>query len=133
MLSVQVDESVLSNPMFVDEEALMASSSFAIPPNELIMLAKQFLVSQGGFGADAELLSSKFQFIGPVVGPLGKDEFLKAIGSVSIGTAFPDFTGEFHHFRVDPFEGNRVWYTARKLAQDSQPLILHCRDVSVPC
>ena len=31
-------------------------------------------MSRGGFGADPELLSPAFQFIAPVVGPLGKEE-----------------------------------------------------------
>ena len=49
-------------------------AGFAIAPDDLIKLAKNFLVSRGGFGADPELLSPAFQFIAPVVGPLGKEE-----------------------------------------------------------
>ena len=101
---VRVEESVLDDPMFLDEAALLASkgrrravrmpctrrahsapcavripytrlcAGFAIAPDDLIKLAKNFLVSRGGFGADPELLSPAFQFIAPVVGPLGKEE-----------------------------------------------------------
>jgi hypothetical protein len=119
---VRVEESVLDNPMFLDEAALLSSKGFAIAPDELIKLAKNFLVSRGGFGADPELLSPAFQFIGPVVGPLGKAEFVKAIGSVDIATGFPDFQGEFYGFHVDPFEGDRVWYTARGRGTNTGPL-----------
>ena len=119
---VSVDESVLDNPMFLDEAVMLASKGFAIPSNQLIKLAKNFLVSRGGFGADPELLSPAFQFVAPVVGPLGKDEFVKAIGSVDIATAFPDFQGEFYGFSVDPLEGDRVWYTARGKGTNTGPL-----------
>ena len=119
---LRVDESVLNNPMFIDEEALLASKPFALPPSTLINLAKRFLASRGGFGADPALLSPDFQFIAPVVGPLGKDEFVKAIGSVDIAKGFPDFQGEFYAFSVDPFEGNRVWYTARGKGTNTGPL-----------
>ena len=67
------------------------ATGFAIAPEDLVKLAKNFLASRGGFGADPELLSPAFQFIAPVVGPLGKAEFVKAIGSVDIATGFPDF------------------------------------------
>ena len=119
---VSVEESVLDNPIFLDEAAMLSSNGFALAPDVLIKLAKNFLVSRGGFGADPALLSPTFQFVAPVVGPLGKDEFVKAIGSVDIATAFPDFQGEFYGFSVDPLEGNRVWYTARGRGTNTGPL-----------
>ena len=61
------------------------------------------------------------------VGPLGKDEFLNAIGSVDMETAFPDFQGEFYNFQVDPFEGNRVWYVARGRGTNTGPLLPFAR------
>jgi len=121
-LQITVDESALDNPMFLDETAMLSSNGFAIPPDELIKLAKNFLVSRSGFGADPDLLSPAFQFVGPVVGPLGKDAFVKAISSVDIATGFPDFQAEFYDFRVDPLEGNRVWYTARGRGTNTGPL-----------
>ena len=44
-----------------------------------------------------------------VVGPLSKDAFVKAIGGVDFGLAFPDFEAQFYGFHVDPLEGDRVW------------------------
>jgi len=67
-------------------------------------------------------MADEFKFMGPVVGPLSKDAFVKAIGSVDMETAFPDFQGEFYAFSVDPFEGNRVWYIARGRGTNTGPL-----------
>jgi len=111
-----------TNQIFVDEEAMLASASFPLPPEQLISLAKQFLASRGGFGADPNLMADSFIFAGPVVGPLSKEAFVSAISSVDIATGFPDFNPEFYGFRVDPFEGNRVWYTARGRGTNTGPL-----------
>lgn len=119
---IDVPASIADNKIFVDVESKLADASFKIPPDQLILLAKRFLVSAGGFGADGKLLSDDFKFVAPVVGPLSKDAFLGAIGSVDIQGAFPDFNGEFYGFHVDPFEGNRVWYTARGRGTNSGPL-----------
>ena len=101
---------------------MLDAAGFPIPPTELIQLAKRFLVSRSGFGADPELLSEDFAFVGPVVGPLSKSAFVSAIGSVDIKTGFPDFKGEFYGFHTDPFEANRVWYTARGRGTNTGPL-----------
>jgi len=111
-----------SNPMFVDEEAMLAQTGFPLSPDELIGLARGFLMSRGGFGADPDLMAESFKFAGPVVGPLSKDAFVAAISSVDIKSGFPDFNPEFYGFRVDPFEGNRVWYTARGRGTNTGPL-----------
>mmetsp|Transcript_7447 Transcript_7447/g.23432 ORF Transcript_7447/g.23432 Transcript_7447/m.23432 type:complete len:243 (-) Transcript_7447:24-752(-) len=118
-----IDAPVTPTPsIFVDTDKLLAESSFPLSSDEMIDLSKTFLLSRGGLGADPELLASSFQFEGPVVGPLSKDAFTKALGSVDFDAAFPDFQGEFYGFHVDPFEGNRVWYTARGKGTNTGPL-----------
>lgn len=117
-----VASDVESNPIFIDEKVMLENQGFKLAPDEMIRLAKTFLVSRGGFGADPALLSDDFKFIGPVVGPLSKDAFVSAIGSVDIKTGFPDFKGEFYGFRVDPFDGDRVWYIARGRGTNTGPL-----------
>ena len=84
-----------TSDIFLDEAAALRDANFSLPPDELIGLAKRFLISRGGFGADAELLSEEFQFVGPVVGPLSKNAFLSAIGSVDVQAGFPDFNPQF--------------------------------------
>ena len=103
---VAADESSI----IIDEEKMLAASTFPLKPDELIALSKQFLESRGGFGADEALLADSFEFVGPVVGPLSKSAFVNAIGSVDIDKAFPDFQGQFYGFFVDPYDLNRVWY-----------------------
>jgi hypothetical protein len=90
-----------------------------LPSDTLIKLAKRFLVKSKGIGGDAELLNDDFVFEGPVVGPFGKEEFLEAISSVCFDEGFPDWTGEFYGFHVDPLEPNRVWYTAKGYGTNS--------------
>jgi len=96
----------------VDEAAAMQRSTFPVDPAELVKSAKVFLAYEQGVSAP-QLLAEDFQFKGPVVGPLDKEEYLAAVGSFDLASAFPDATPEWHHFRVDPFEPNRVWMTAR--------------------
>lgn len=118
------DEEILSLPMFIDEsEKLNNRPASTRSPEEMVLIAKRFLASSGGLGGDPELLSPSFTFEGPVVGPLGKQEFVEAIGSVDFKAAFPDFQSEFYGFHVDPFEGDRVWYTARGFGKNTGPLL----------
>jgi len=117
------DSKILSLPMFIDEsEALSRRSSSALDADEMILIAKRFLASCGGIGGDERMLSPTFTFEGPVVGPLDKKGYLDAIGSVDFDAAFPDFQSEFYGFHVDPFEGDRVWYTARGKGKNTGPL-----------
>lgn len=117
----EIAAEIEANPMFVDESAMIEKTAFKIPPNELVLLAKQFLVGNA-IGADPNLLSEDFKFVGPVVGPLSKAEFVKAIGGVDFETGFPDFNAEFHNFQVDPFQPSRVWYIARGRGTNTGPL-----------
>jgi hypothetical protein len=89
---------------------------------ELISLAKRFLLSRNGFGADPDLLSPSFKFVAPVVGPLSKDAFVNAIGSVDVAGGFPDFKPEFYGFHVDPLKPDRVWYVAKGEGTNTGPL-----------
>eukprot|EP00747_Dinoflagellata_sp_TGD_P000171 gnl/TRDRNA2_/TRDRNA2_100229_c1_seq1.p1 gnl/TRDRNA2_/TRDRNA2_100229_c1~~gnl/TRDRNA2_/TRDRNA2_100229_c1_seq1.p1 ORF type:complete len:204 (+),score=25.10 gnl/TRDRNA2_/TRDRNA2_100229_c1_seq1:26-613(+) len=95
----------------VDEEAMIAQAAFPIGPKELIQRAKAIL--KKGLANSADDLADDFQFIGPVVGPLGKEPFVKAFSGFDLGTAFPDMKASYYGFRVDPFEPNRVWYDSR--------------------
>lgn len=101
--------------MFVDESAMLAARQKPgeRPASELIAIAQKFLETSGGVGGDPEMLADDFQFEGPVVGPLPKKAFVAALGNVDFASAFPDWQGQFYGFHVDPYEGDRVWYTAR--------------------
>lgn len=121
-----VCEDVRADPMFIEPlDAPPASVPGGKSPDELIMIAKNFLLTSKGLGGDPTMLAPSFQFEGPVVGPLPKDEFVKAIGSVDFDTAFPNWNPQFYGFFVDPLEeeGNRVWYTARGYGKNEGPLL----------
>ena len=96
----------------VDEAAMLASSTFPVSPETLIANTKRILAKNNG-AEEPALLASDFKFVAPVVGPLGKEEFLKAFASFKIEEGFPDAKFGYYAFRVDPFEPNRVWYDAR--------------------
>ena len=90
---------------------MIAAANFPIKSDALIDRTKEIL--KRGVGKMADDFAEDFQFVGPVVGPLAKDAFLKAINSFDITTGFPDLRSNYYHFRVDPFEPDRVWYTSR--------------------
>lgn len=118
------DGDVLTDPMFIEPlDAPPASVKNGKSPEELITIAKRFLVTSKGLGGDPNMLAETFQFEGPVVGPLSKNAFVKAIGSVDFETAFPNWTPQFYGFFVDPLEGDRVWYTARGYGKNEGPLL----------
>ena len=48
----------------------------------------------------------------PIIGPLSKQEFVKAFGSFKLKEAVPDLADN-SWFQVDPLEPNRVWFFAR--------------------
>ena len=118
------DAEILSDPMFIDEKkALDSRPASALSPEEMIVIAKRFLASSGGVGGDLSMLAPNFTFEAPVVGPLDKQTFADTTGSVDFKAGFPDFTNEFYGFHVDPFEGDRVWYTARGKGKNTGPLL----------
>ena len=96
----------------VDVDAMIAANPFPVSPEDLIAKTKAILAANNG-AEDPSLLASDFKFVAPVVGPLPKDDFLKAFASFQIEEAFPDAKFGYYAFRVDPFEPNRVWFDAR--------------------
>merc|ERR1719231_2242581 len=107
--------------MFLDEEKALAELGFPISEASLIEKAKNFL--SNGQGVEMpELLSSSFVFMGPFVGGAGglpKDEYLKAVGGFDLKAAFPDLNPRFHHFRADPLDAGRIWFTSQASGSDS--------------
>eukprot|EP00958_Prasinococcus_capsulatus_P003965 scaffold370_cov289-Prasinococcus_capsulatus_cf.AAC.16 len=95
----------------LDEEELLRNSAFPIAPEELIARTQAILACNNGAAAQSvrcavvvaavtmvavagasapEMLAEDFQFVGPVVGPLGKEAFLRAFSSFDVYDAFPD-------------------------------------------
>jgi len=99
---------------FVDEEALLANSSFGIKPKALLQRAKEVFtkLSLDPLSVESDLADG-FVGVGPLAGPMGKEEFLNAITQVDFLRGFPDTRPNYHYVRVDPFEPNRVWVQMR--------------------
>jgi len=95
----------------VDEATMLARSNFPIGPEELIFKTRQFLAANQGC-SNPELLADTFQFVAPVVGPLDKASYVEALTNFKLHEAFPDLDPGFHHFRVDPYDPSRVWFTS---------------------
>eukprot|EP00242_Pyramimonas_sp_CCMP2087_P018397 CAMPEP_0198202042 /NCGR_PEP_ID=MMETSP1445-20131203/5100_1 /TAXON_ID=36898 /ORGANISM="Pyramimonas sp., Strain CCMP2087" /LENGTH=285 /DNA_ID=CAMNT_0043872755 /DNA_START=128 /DNA_END=985 /DNA_ORIENTATION=- len=98
--------------MEVDVDALIAKAAFPIPPEDLVQLTKAFIKAQTDQDAD-KWFSEDFLFVAPVVGPFNKKTFTEALSSFELLASFPDFTSNFHDFRVDPFQPNRVFFTTK--------------------
>lgn len=99
----------------LDEAAMAKNSDFPIAPETLIASTKKILKLE--FNAECEeMLHPEFQFVAPIVGPLPREEFLKAIRDFDLKTAFPDLKSNMWGFHVDPMEPNRVWYFTRSTA-----------------
>lgn len=98
----------------LDEAALLAKSTFAISPADLIQRAKEVLGPESGVGTldNGACLAEDFEFCAPVVGPLGRAEFLEALGSFKLTDSF-DMENNFFGFQVDPLQTNRVWFFSR--------------------
>mmetsp|Transcript_8112 Transcript_8112/g.20837 ORF Transcript_8112/g.20837 Transcript_8112/m.20837 type:complete len:313 (-) Transcript_8112:1194-2132(-) len=125
-----VDEAIVNAPCgeqlgpldVVDEARMLRDASFPIPADELIQLTKGLLAANNG-ADDPSLLAEDFQFVAPVVGPLGREEFASAFKSFKLKEAFSEWKTNAHHFRVDPFEPNRVWFTTRMTAVNTGPMM----------
>lgn len=98
----------------LDVPATLKNSTFPIPPDQLIVKAKEVLQTEFGTkeGCDGSCLAEDFQFVAPIVGPLTKAEFIRAFGSFKVKEAIPDLKDN-SWFQVDPLEPNRVWFFTR--------------------
>ena len=110
-----------------DEAALLAKSTFPIPPDELIALAKAFTAAQLAGTAAGEggpdWFAPNFRFVAPVVGPFDKVLFVDSLKSFDLKTAFPELSSNYHHWRVCPFEPNRVWYSIKYTGANTGPVL----------
>jgi len=99
---------------------MIKQNPFKIKPEQLIERCKQVIDNEIGL-KNADDLAENFTFQFPIIGPLSKTEYLKALKSFEIKNAFPDLNYGYHHFRIDPFETNRVWATASFIGTNTGP------------
>ena len=99
---------------FLDEEALLQRSTFPIAPADLMIRAKEILSPDCAIGTKdgGACLAPDFEFCAAVVGPIGREAYLGALGTFNLEEAFeqePNFFG----MTVDPMQTNRVWFFNR--------------------
>ena len=95
---------------------MFLASDFPIKPEDIIARAKEVLTAGIGTKDDGACLAEGFEFCAPVVGPLPKEEYLKALGNFKLEESF-DLNAQYHLFRVDPTQTNRVWFHTRTLGK----------------
>lgn len=107
-------ENTMFEAGFLNEKDLLEKSSFPIPEEKLMERAKEVLSPKIGLGTKdgGECLADDFEFCAAVVGPIGKKEYLNALGTFKLEDAF-DITPNFYGMSVDPMQPNRVWFMNR--------------------
>ena len=95
--------------------AQRARRTFPIKP-EVVARAKEVFPLGIGTKDEGACLAEGFEFCAPVVGPLPKEEYLKALASFKLEETF-DLNAQYHLFRVDPTQTNRVWFHTRTLGK----------------
>eukprot|EP00929_Paragymnodinium_shiwhaense_P090263 TRINITY_DN50417_c0_g1_i1.p1 TRINITY_DN50417_c0_g1~~TRINITY_DN50417_c0_g1_i1.p1 ORF type:complete len:476 (+),score=85.81 TRINITY_DN50417_c0_g1_i1:83-1510(+) len=58
-------------------------------------------------------LAEDFEFVAPLVGPLGKGALIAATTGLDLSAALPDFDARYHDFRMDRDNPQRVWCQMR--------------------
>merc|ERR1719198_344502 len=116
----QRTQSASRSALFPDEAALIEAQGFAFSETQLIEMTKDYLFLDAGLKKPS-LLADDMVFMGPFVGGAGglpRDDYLKAVGGFDIKAAFPDLAPNFHHFRADPYDAGRVWFTSTATGTD---------------
>ena len=111
-------------PGEVNAQLNYAKSSFPIAADALITRAKEVLSPQIEVGTkdDGDCLADDFEFCAAVVGPIGKQEYLDALGGFKLTDSF-DIEQNFFGFTVDPVQTNRVWFFSRQIAKHIAPFM----------
>ncbi|KAL3149571.1 hypothetical protein ABBQ32_002347 [Trebouxia sp. C0010 RCD-2024] len=94
--------------------------SFLIGEEKLISMAKHVFETSSG-QKDASVLSDDFRFEFPIIS-LSRKDYLNVTGTFNLNEAFPNLDPHPYHWRVDPYEPNRVWFTTRVTATHDGPL-----------
>ena len=92
------------------------------PVAVMTTLAKR--VVETNFGAsESSLLAPEFQFAGPLVGPLGKEEFVGALKTFNLKSLLPDLETKSYCFEVDSYDPERVWAISRSTGTQTGDLV----------
>jgi hypothetical protein len=97
----------------LDTEALLAKSTFAIKPDDLIAVAKDFVFIKGSGTKDkGESLADDFIFRAAFI-ETPKDKFIETLKGFNLEDSF-EIKQQFFGWTVDPLQPNRVWVINRQ-------------------
>eukprot|EP00466_Bigelowiella_natans_P009066 jgi/Bigna1/133749/aug1.22_g8457 len=106
----------------LDTDAMLKRSHFIVPRKVMIEKAQELMKAlfDGDERELEEQLADDFEFVGPVVGPLDKKEFIRAYtGCFKLKEALPDLKENIFGWQIDPMEPNRVWWFTRSIGSIS--------------
>jgi hypothetical protein len=98
------------------------------PVAVMTSLAKRLVETSLG-AEEPSLLASEFQFSGPVVGPLVKEEFVGALKNFNLKSFLPDLKTTSYCFEVDSFDPERVWVISKGSGTMTAPLVFGGKEV----
>lgn len=104
----------------LDEDRAIRMQNFPIQPEELVELAKHVANIKDYSVTAQNYFADDFTFIGPVVGPLNKDQFVSALDGFDVDSVFPDLNPRYFGFTVDPLEAGRVWAFSRAVGSNPE-------------
>mmetsp|Transcript_22837 Transcript_22837/g.52972 ORF Transcript_22837/g.52972 Transcript_22837/m.52972 type:complete len:289 (+) Transcript_22837:66-932(+) len=85
-------------------------------------LAMQWAQGDGFWQPPAvELMALDFVFLGGIIGPLSKVDYLNTVGSFEIYKSFPDVTVSVAPFTQDPVDTDRYWSVVRVKGTHTKP------------
>ena len=92
------------------------------PKADYAARAREWVLNDG-FHAPAKqsLMSDDFVWFGPIVGPLGKPDFLRTVDCFKVYEGFPDLKMHLAEFTRDPVEENRYWSILRLEGTHTEP------------
>lgn len=93
---------------------------FPFSPEQLVEMAKMvFYETEGGI-TDDSVLAPDFRFEFPIV-KLSREDYLKQVRGFTFKQGIPNLSPNAYHFRSDPYEKNRVWFTIRTSGTHTGP------------
>ena len=92
------------------------------PKADYAARAREWVLNDG-FHAPAKqsLMSDAFVWLGPIVGPLNKPDFLRTVELFKVYEGFPDLKMHLAEFTRDPVEENRYWSILRLEGTHTEP------------
>jgi len=102
----------------IDTDEVFAKSTFPIKPDDLIKRAHEVIGPdiQLGMKDGGNCLAEDFEFVAPVVGPLGREPFLEALAGFKLEDSF-DITQNSFGWTVSPVQPYRVYYFTQQTAK----------------